>query len=42
MVATIPLRLVYAAIIATWGAENRKGVVYELIIWILANSAAYL
>lgn len=40
LVATIPLRLVYAAITASWG--YRGAVVYELMVWTLANCAAYL
>lgn len=40
IVATIPLRLVFAAVVyrsSGWGA-----VVYEMIVWGVANCAAYL
>ncbi|KAF2628283.1 hypothetical protein BU25DRAFT_448224 [Macroventuria anomochaeta] len=39
-IATIPLRIIYAAIIARWGGW--KPVLYELAVWGLANCAAYL
>lgn len=39
-IATIPLRIVYAFVVARWA--GRDAVAYELVVWGLANSAAYL
>lgn len=40
LIATIPLRLVYAAVVARWG--EWKAVGYELVVWGLANCVAFL
>lgn len=38
--ATVPLRIVYATILASWGGHG-KAVAYELAVWGLAVLAAW-